>query len=132
MTGGPIQVLEDGTRIYKGGMRYKPVPLEQRKNRVLKPDDPNAYRWGSTWYTLPTLLPDEQRILPETIPDTEAYDHWAKPKPCRCLVCKRPEATRWKKKAAVDYRLRWGVERQFPRPRSRRTRRRPRDAGTPA
>lgn len=44
------------------------------------------------------LLADEERPpLPETRPDTEAYEHGTF---CRCVVCKRPEALRWKRLAA--------------------------------
>jgi len=89
-------VLEDGTRVYKNYVRYKPLPKEQRKYGVRKPDRPGAVLFQGGWYFPLVLAPEEGRELPLTRPDTDAYDHMFKPRPCRCDVCKRPEAQRWK------------------------------------
>jgi hypothetical protein len=91
-----IKVLEDGTRVYSNGTRYKPLSQEQRKYGVRKPDDPEAQRYHGQWFLPLDLLPDEVRYKMETRPDTDAYDHMSKPRPCKCDVCRRPEAQRWK------------------------------------
>lgn len=96
---GPVRVLEDGTRVYANGVRYRPVAAEERRNKVRRPDDPRAVRWYSEWIILPELVADDDRAMPETVPDTEAYDHWLMQRGCRCPVCSRPEARRWKEKA---------------------------------
>ena len=96
MTHREITVLEDGTRKYVGGYTYKPVPLEERKYRVRKPDVPGAVLFQREWWIPLQVQPEPERVMPETVPDTEAYDHAFKPRPCRCYVCKRPEAQRWK------------------------------------
>lgn len=67
MSQHPIKVLEDGTRVYSNGTRYKPVPLERRKYRVNKPDDPRAFRQGGKWYLPLDLLPDEERVWPDNL-----------------------------------------------------------------
>ena len=77
MTKNAVTVLEDGTRVYKGGARYTPVPRDERKNLVRRPDDPGAVRWGNTWLLPLDLLGEDQRQLPETRPDTIAFDHAA-------------------------------------------------------
>jgi len=97
VTRHPIQVLEDGTRVYSNGVRYKPVPKELRKNSVHKPEDPRAVRFFDTWFLPLDLLGEDQRQMPATRPDSVAYDHMTKPKRCRCDVCRRPEAKRWKR-----------------------------------
>lgn len=91
-----VKVLEDGTRVYSNRTKYTPVPVEQRKNFARKPDDPRAVRWKGDWLLPLTLLDEDERTLPETRPDTVAYDHMMKGR-CRCAVCKRPEARRWKR-----------------------------------
>lgn len=96
MTHNPIRVLEDGTRVYSNYVRRKPVPDHLRKYGRNKPDDPRAVLWSSRWWLPLELLPVEERTWPETRPDTDAYDHAAKPRKCQCNVCKRPEARRWR------------------------------------
>ena len=96
---GPVRVLEDGTRVYANGVRYRPVAPEERRNKVRRPDDPRAVRWYSEWIVLPELVADDDRTMPETVPDTEAYDHWLMKRGCRCFICMRPESKRWKEKA---------------------------------
>lgn len=88
----------DGTRVYTGGKTYKPVPEDQRKYGRRKPDDPRAVYFNGKWFLPLELLDDAQRELPETRPDTDAYDHAHKRPRCRCEVCKRPEALRWVQK----------------------------------
>ena len=56
----------DGTLVYTNYLRYKPVPVEQRKYKRHKPDDPRAVRFHDTWYLPLELLPDEERVLPDT------------------------------------------------------------------
>jgi hypothetical protein len=96
MTHHKIKVLEDGTRVYSNGTRYKPKAPEERVYRVRKPAQEGAVWWGGGWRLPLDLLPLEARLWPETRPDTDAYDHMIKPRRCKCWVCKRPEAKRWK------------------------------------
>ena len=98
MTHHPIKVLEDGTRVYSNGTRYKPKAPEERIYKVRKPTDEGAVLWQGNWL-LPLELTDiTARVMPETIPDTEAYDHAFKPRRCKCEVCKRPEARKWRRR----------------------------------
>lgn len=76
MTHRPIRELEDGTRVYADYHRYTPVPPEQRKYAVRKPDDPRAVRWRGDWLLPLETLPDEDRLLPATRPDRP--DHWTR------------------------------------------------------
>jgi hypothetical protein len=97
------KVLEDGTRVYSNYTRYTPVAEGERKYGRNKPDDPDAVRWYGTWLLPLELLAHEERVMPETRPDTDAYVHmsyrgWR----CRCDVCKRPEADRWKEQYWAD------------------------------
>lgn len=98
MTHRPIKVLEDGTRVYASYHRYKPMADEDRVNKVRKPADPRAVRFHGSWFLPLDLLPDEHRVMPETRSDEEAYDHAHKRPRCRCHVCKRPEAERFKRR----------------------------------
>lgn len=104
MTHREIKVLEDGTRVYADYHRYRPKPPAERKNKVRKPDDPRAVRFHGQWFVPMDLVPDDQRVFPETRSDEEAYDHM--PRPCRCTVCKRPSAARWQRKWRRDHGLR--------------------------
>lgn len=84
-------------RRYASGHTYTPVPLDQRKYKINKPDDPRAVRFGSKWYLPLAVLPEAERVMPETIPDEETLTHKAW---CSCKVCKRPAAKAlWAKKA---------------------------------
>jgi hypothetical protein len=96
VTHHPIRVLDDGTRVYSNGVRRKPVPDSERKYGRRKPDDPRAVLWSSRWWLPLEVLPLDDRLMPETRPDTDAYDHAAKPRKCKCNVCRRPESKRWK------------------------------------
>lgn len=69
MTHHPIRELEDGTRVYANYHRYRPLPSDQRKNGVNKPDDPRAVRFHTKWFLPLDVLPDEQRDMPVTKPD---------------------------------------------------------------
>lgn len=84
-----------------GHKAYTPVPLEDRKIGVNRPDDPRAVRFHTRWFLPLDVLPDEERALPETRPDELAYDHMAKLTGCRCDVCSRPAArthqARWRR-----------------------------------
>lgn len=102
MTHRPVRVEEDGTRVYAEGHRYTPVPPSQRKYAVRRPQDPRAVRWGGQWLLPLELLPEDARALPETRPDSEAYDHMSKPLGHTCEVCRRPEAERWRRKWRRD------------------------------
>jgi hypothetical protein len=100
MTQHPIRVLEDGTRVYSNGTRYKPKPLAERKYKVRKPADPRAVRWGGKWWVEPEVVDENKRIMPLTRPDREAFDHYMEEKlRCRCEVCKRREGREWRDKA---------------------------------
>lgn len=98
MSQHPIKVLEDGTRVYSNGTRYRPVPPEERKYKVRKPPVEGAVRLGDVWYHPLVLLPQEARSWPETRPDTDAFDHASKLRRCKCRVCKRPEARKWRRR----------------------------------
>ena len=97
MTQHKIKVLSDGTRVYSNGTRYKPVAPEERKYAIRRPDDSGAVLYQGSWYSPLASLDDEARIMPETRPDTDAYEHMGKPRKCMCYVCRRPEAKRWKR-----------------------------------
>lgn len=99
MTHHPIRVLEDGTRVYSNGTRYKPKAAADRIYGIRKPPVPGAERWGGHWLLPLPLLPLAARSWPETRPDTDAYLHAFKPRKCRCLVCQRPEAQGWRERA---------------------------------
>jgi hypothetical protein len=86
----PIRRVEDdGTRVYAGYHRYKPMADADRKKAVRKPDDPRAVRFRCDWFLPLEVLPDEQRVMPQTRPDEEILTHRAW---CSCEVCRRPEA----------------------------------------
>ena len=103
MTHHPIRVLEDGTRVYSNGGRYKPKSLEERSYGVNKPDDPRAVRFHGQWFLPLEVLPDAERgPIPETISDQDAYDHMATNLLCRCPACLRPTAPRWRRKWLKD------------------------------
>ena len=91
-----LRIEPDGTRVYTSYVRYKPKATEDRVYKKRKPDDPRAMRWRGNWLLPLDLLGEDQRQMPTTRPDTVAYDHMAKPRRCRCDVCRRPEAKRWK------------------------------------
>lgn len=95
MTHHKIRVLEDGTRVYSNYTRYKPMADEDRTNKVRKPADPRAVRFHGTWLLPLELQPEEQRVMPETRSDEEAYDHAHKRPRCRCHVCTREGAQRY-------------------------------------
>lgn len=93
-------------RTYKNGITYTPVPLDERKIGVNKPDHPGAVRFYGRWFLPLDLLPQEDRVLPATRPDSDAYDHMSKPYGCSCEVCRRPAAERWKRKWRREHGLR--------------------------
>lgn len=107
MTGrGPVRIEEDGTRVYSAGQRYRPMPDEQRTNKRRRPDDPRAVRFHGQWFLPLDLAPEEQRSMPETRADSDAYDHMETNVLCRCQVCRRPQAERWRRKWRRDNGLR--------------------------
>ena len=89
MTHRRIRVTEDGTHIYANYNRYKPLSESERKNRVRRPDHPEAVRFHTQWFLPLELAPEDARVMPETRPDSDTLDHRAT---CTCAVCKRPEA----------------------------------------
>jgi hypothetical protein len=106
MTHRWIEQLEDGTRRYSNYTRYKPLSAEERRYAVRKPDTPGALMYQGCWYLPLVLSPVDQRGMPLTRPDTDAYEHMAKPRKCKCEVCKRPESEIWKDKWRRGVRLR--------------------------
>lgn len=106
MTHRPIRTEPDGTRVYADYHRYKPMAPEERRNRVRKPDDPRAVRWYGQWLLPLETLPDAARGMPETRPDTDAYEHMDTDLLCGCEVCRRPEAERWRRKWRREHGLR--------------------------
>lgn len=104
---GPIRIEPDGTRVYSNYQRYKPMADEDRVNKRRKPDHPDAVRHGARWFLpLPLLADEDREPMPLTRPDTDAYDHMSTNLWCRCDVCKRPEAERWRRKWRRDRGLR--------------------------
>jgi hypothetical protein len=86
------RVIKDepgGVRHYKCGHRYTLMADEDRTNGRRKPDDPRAVRFHGIWFLPLDLLPEDQRVMPETRPDEETLEHRAI---CRCDVCRRPQA----------------------------------------
>lgn len=108
MTQHVIKTLPDGTRVYSNYTRYKPKTKAERVNGDRRPADPRAVRFHTQWFVPLDLAPDEQRVLPETRPDEEAYDHMTSNLLCRCDVCVRPQAERWRRKWRRDQGLRPG------------------------
>jgi hypothetical protein len=74
MTTFKVRVLEDGTRLYSNGYKYKPVSEEDRKYKVRKPDDPRAVRFRGDWFIPRDLLEETMRIMPLTRPDSETSE----------------------------------------------------------
>lgn len=101
-----MKVLEDGTRVYAGGSRYRPKPESERLIGVNRPDDPRAVRFHGRWFLPLELLADVDRVYPETAPDEEAYEHMSQRLTCRCTVCLRPAAERWRRRWRRDHGLR--------------------------
>jgi hypothetical protein len=91
------RVLEDGTRVYSNGVRYKPKSPAERKYKVRKPDNPDAVRWRGEWIEFVPLLQSEARVMPQTRPDEQAFDHYVLKERCQCEVCRRPESKRWRR-----------------------------------
>ena len=100
MTHRPIRQLADGTRVYAEGKRYRPVPPEERKNRVLRPDHPDAVRFHSAWFLPLETLQDEARAMPETRPDEQTLEHRVS---CVCEVCRRPQARAYWRRARTKH-----------------------------
>lgn len=98
MTHRPVKVLSDGTRVYADYHRYKPKPAEDRVYGVNKPEDPRAVRFHGRWFLPLDVLADGDRVMPETRPDTDAYEHMDRRGACGCAVCSRPQAERWRSK----------------------------------
>lgn len=98
MTHHEIKTLPDGTRVYSNGTKYKPKSDAERTYARRKLEDPRAYFWHGEWYLLQEMVSDDERAMPETRPDIDAYDHAEKKPRCKCVVCKRPEALRWRQK----------------------------------
>lgn len=98
MTHRPITVLPDGTRKYADGHRYKPMAAEDRTNAVRRPDDPRAVRFYGEWLLPIDTIAAEQRVMPETRPDDDAYLHAGKRGGCRCEPCRRPTAERYRRR----------------------------------
>jgi hypothetical protein len=101
-----VRVLEDGTRVYSNGTRYKPLSAEQRTYKQRKPANPRAVRWKGDWWEPRDLLDQEDRVMPLTRPDSDAYEHRILNKDCNCEVCLRPSSLRWRAKASEERRTR--------------------------
>ena len=108
MTHRPIRVQEDGTRVYASYHRYKPLSDEERKYARRQPDDPRAVRWGGQWFLPLEVLPEAERVMPATRPDSDAYEHMSQSLTCACEVCLRPAAERWRRRWRRDHGLRRG------------------------
>ena len=99
-----VRVLEDGTHVYSNGTKYRPKRPEERKRAIRKPSNPDAVLYQGDWYLPLDLLPEDDRVLPETRADSDAYDHMVKPRRCKCRVCKRPQARKWRMRWRRDQR----------------------------
>lgn len=85
----------DGTRVYSHGLRYRPVPDEERKYRRRKPDHPEAVRFRANWFLPLPVLPEDERTFPWTRPDEEAIDHALG---CLCFMCRTVDRVKRKKR----------------------------------
>jgi hypothetical protein len=92
-----IRVEPDGTRVYSNYTRYRPRPDSVRVYARRKPDDPSAYFWGGNWFLPLEGLPEENRVMPPTRADSEAFHHMWKRRKCRCDVCHRDGVERWRR-----------------------------------
>jgi hypothetical protein len=99
-------------RTYANGITYTPVAPEDRKIGINKPDDPDAVRFHGRWFLPLQLLKDGQRVMPVTRADTDAYDHMERSLLCRCQVCSRPEAERWRRKWRREQGMRPAADRR--------------------
>lgn len=106
MTYHPVKVLEDGTRVYSTYHRYKPMADEDRTNKVRKPADPRAVRFHGTWFLPLDLAPEQERQMPATRPDSDAYEHMSSNTLCGCEVCSRPSAEKVRRRWRRDNGLR--------------------------
>lgn len=75
-----------------------------------RPDGSTYKRGEGVWHNgrvlLPLdLLPDAGRSMPETRPDSQAYDHMGKKYGCRCTVCLRPAAAKHQRRWRRDHGL---------------------------
>jgi hypothetical protein len=77
------EVLPDGTKVYTNGFRYTPVPEDKRKYRKFPPG--TQWMHGKPFGPLP-VLPDDDRELPWTRPDSEAID--THKLGCMCRMCR--------------------------------------------
>lgn len=102
----PYKTLPDGTRVYAGGARYKPKAIEDRLIGVNKPEVEGAVRFHTRWFTPLPLLAEDARVMPVTRSDEEAYEHMTKRYRCKCEVCQRPSAVKYKKRWQRDQGLR--------------------------
>ena len=97
MTHRDVIVLPDGRHLYEDGHLYTPMAERDRTYRVRKPADPRAVRFNGEWLLPLDLLPDEERVMPATRPDSDTLDHRAR---CACEVCQRPQAAAlWRRRA---------------------------------
>lgn len=87
-----VRVLPDGTRVYSGSEKYKPVAPEDRKYGVRRPDHPDAVRFHALWFEPLPVLPDQERSMPETRTDEDAIHHRML---CECHVCTREGSDGW-------------------------------------
>lgn len=75
MTHRQITTLDDGTRVYADGHRYRPRPSDERKYQVRRPDHPDAVRFHGRWFVPLELLPDDERLMPATRPFRDPRSH---------------------------------------------------------
>jgi hypothetical protein len=94
--------FQPATRRYASGKTYTPLAPHERKIGVNRPDDPRAVRFHTRWFLPLELLPDRRRYMPETRPDSDAYEHMERTALCMCEVCRRPAAERWRRKWLRD------------------------------
>jgi hypothetical protein len=106
VTHNPIRTEPDGTRVYSQGHRYKPLTASERRYAVRRPDHPGAVRWYGEWLLPLPLVADSTRVMPETRPDTDAYEHWWTNVLCKCDVCRRPQAEAYRRRAVNDHKHR--------------------------
>lgn len=96
----------DGTRVYDNAGRTRYKPKTGKRYRKLKPPDAEArgYKpWSGKWLPPLPVLPEEERVVPWTRPDSEAIEHHHVG--CKCRMCTTvPRVKRKKRDRVLGYR----------------------------
>lgn len=101
-----VRIEPDGTRVYTKGHRYRP-PDNKRKYDRLKPDNAEErgfVHWHGQWWGPLPLLPEDERKIPWTRPDSEAVYHQLG---CKCVMCRTVPRVRKLKKERLLKPAQW-------------------------